>query len=79
MSTQRINIFINSVDIQEMPLPDLFTLLDTSFDSNAPINTETVLLVLEVIEQRVGKKPSPSLDAAWERIKNEHLIIKQHS
>ncbi len=32
-----------------------------------------ILLVLDVIEKREGKQPSPALDAAWEEIKRKYL------
>ena len=65
---------MNQVEIQKMSLEDLNTILDENVEPNAPINTETVLMVLEMIEHRVGKESSPSLDAAWERIKRECLL-----
>lgn len=69
MAYKSINIEI----IEQMPFTDLLTILDAFFETNTTIDTDTVLLVLEMIEQRVGKEPSPTLDAAWARIKKVYL------
>lgn len=37
------------------------------------LTTDTVLTILEILEERIGKEPTPELDAAWKRIKAEHL------
>lgn len=69
MAYKSINIEI----IEQMPFTDLLTILDAFFETNTTIDTDTVLLVLEMIEQRAGKEPSPTLDAAWARIKKVYL------
>lgn len=74
MDNQMVYNSINSAIIEQIPFADLLIILDALFETNTIIGTDTVLLVLDVIERRVGKEPSPSLDAAWERIKKECLL-----
>ena len=46
-----------------------------SLDSSpvAELSIDTELIILEIIQEREGKQPSPTLDAAWERIKAAYL------
>ena len=60
-------------ELERLSLEELNAILDGDFESNDRISTETIMLVLEEIEKRVGNTPSPTLDAAWESIKKEHL------
>ncbi len=60
-------------ELERLSLDELNAILDGDFASDDRISTDTILFVLEEIEKRVGKTPSPSLDAAWENIKKEHL------
>ena len=55
----------------EMSLSDLYSILDDSFEPQSSIDINTVLFALEQIEKRIGKRASPQLDAAWEKIKKE--------
>lgn len=57
----------------EMSLSDLYSILDDSFEPQSSIDINTVLFALEQIEKRIGKRASPQLDAAWEKIKKEYL------
>lgn len=60
-------------ELKRLSLDELNAILDGDFASDDRISTDTILLVLEEIEKRVGNTPSPTLDAAWETIKKEHL------
>lgn len=60
-------------ELERLSMDDLNAILDASYEPDTRISMDTLLLVLDVIEKRVGKTPSPSLDAAWENIKKEHL------
>lgn len=60
-------------ELERLSLDELNAILDADFESDNQISTDTVMLVLEEIEKRVGNTPSPTLDAAWETIKKEHL------
>lgn len=60
-------------ELERLSLDELNAILDGDFASDDRISTDTILLVLEEIEKRVGNTPSPTLDAAWETIKKEHL------
>ena len=60
-------------ELERLSLDELNAILDASYEPDSRISMDTLLLVLDVIEKRVGKTPSPSLDAAWETIKKEHL------
>ena len=60
-------------ELERMSMDELNAILDASYEPDTRISMDTLLLVLDVIEKRVGKTPSPSLDAAWENIKKEHL------
>ena len=64
---------INFEQFKQMSFTDLLTMLDAYLETNTTIDTDTVLLVLEVIEQRVGNEPSSTLDEAWKKIKKEYL------
>ena len=61
-------------ELERLSMDDLNAILDASYEPDTRISMDTLLLVLDVIEKRVGKTPSPSLDAAWENIKKEHLL-----
>ena len=52
-----------------MPLEDLYAIIDDSFEPDTSVDINSLLLALEMIEQRIGKEVSPTLDAAWESIK----------
>ena len=60
-------------ELERLSMDELNAILDASYEPDTRISMDTLLLVLDVIEKRVGKTPSPSLDAAWENIKKEHL------
>ena len=60
-------------ELERLSMDELNAILDASYEPDTRISMDTLLLVLDVIEKRVGKKPSPTLDAAWENIKKEHL------
>lgn len=60
-------------ELERLSLDELNAILDGDFASDDRVSTDTILLVLEEIEKRVGNTPSPTLDAAWETIKKEHL------
>jgi hypothetical protein len=60
-------------ELERLSMDELNAILDASYEPDSRISMDTLLLVLDVIEKRVGKTPSPSLDAAWENIKKEHL------
>lgn len=60
-------------ELERLSLDELNEILDGDFASDDRASTDTILLVLEEIEKRVGNTPSPTLDAAWETIKKEHL------
>lgn len=60
-------------ELERLSTDELNAILDASYEPDTRISMDTLLLVLDVIEKRVGKTPSPSLDAAWENIKKEHL------
>ena len=60
-------------ELERLSLDELNAILDGDFASDDRISTDTILLVLEEIEKRVGNTPSPTLDTAWESIKKEHL------
>lgn len=60
-------------ELERLSLEELNAILDGDFESNDRISTDTIMLVLKEIEKRVGNTPSPTLDAAWETIKKEHL------
>ena len=60
-------------ELEQMSTEELNDILDASMEPGARISTDTVLLVLEVLETRAEDTQTPELDAAWEAIKNEHL------
>lgn len=68
-----MNKSINPVTKTELSLSDLYAILDDSFEPDSSIDVNTVLFALEQIEKRIGKRASPKLDAAWEKIKKEYL------
>ena len=51
-------------ELERLSLDELNAILDGDFASDDRISTDTILLVLEEIEKRVGNTPSPTLDAA---------------
>jgi len=64
---------IDHAALEQMTLDELYEIIDASYEPGVRISTDTVLEVLKEIENREGKIPSPTLDAAWETIKKEHL------
>lgn len=62
-------ISVNQAEIKKMPLEDLYAIIDDSFEPDTSVDINSLLLALEMIEQRIGKEVSPTLDAAWESIK----------
>lgn len=60
-------------ELEKMSTEELNDILDTSNEPDARISTDTVMLVLEVLEARAENTQTPELDAAWEAIKNEYL------
>ena len=64
---------IDRAALEQMNLDELYEIIDASYEPGVRISTDTVLEVLKEIENREGKIPSPTLDAAWENIKKEHL------
>ena len=64
---------IDHAALEQMTLDELYEIIDASYEPGVRISTDTVLEVLKEIEKREGKIPSPTLDAAWENIKKEHL------
>lgn len=68
-----MNKSINPAAMTELSLSDLYAILDDSFEPDSSIDVNTVLFALEQIEKRIGKRASPKLDAAWEKIKKEYL------
>lgn len=64
---------IDHAELEQMTLDELYEIIDASYEPGVRISTDTVLEVLKEIEKREGKIPSPTLDAAWENIKKEHL------
>ena len=62
-------ISVNQAEIKKMPLEDLYAIIDDSFEPDTSVDINSLLLALEMIEQRMGKEVSPTLDAAWESIK----------
>lgn len=68
-----MNKSINPATMTKLSLSDLYAILDDSFEPDSSIDVNTVLFALEQIEKRIGKRASPKLDAAWEKIKKEYL------
>jgi len=64
---------IDHAALEQMTLDELYEIIDASYEPGVRISTDTVLEVLQEIEKREDKIPSPTLDAAWENIKKEHL------
>ena len=60
-------------ELEQMSTEELNDILDASIEQGARISTDTVMLVLEVLEARAEDVQTPELDAAWETIKNENL------
>lgn len=60
-------------ELEQMSTEELNDILDASIEQGAWISTDTVMLVLEVLEARAEDTQAPELDAAWEAIKNEYL------
>lgn len=59
--------------LESAPTEVLDVLLSLAPTPAAELSIDTILIILNVIEGRLGPPLSPSLDAAWERIKAEHL------
>ena len=59
--------------LETVPTDVLDALIALDPGPTAELTTDTVLTILEILEERIGKEPTPELDAAWERIKAEHL------
>lgn len=59
--------------LEKSPTEVLDALLSLSPTPTADLSIDTVLIILNVIQERVGKATSSTLDAAWEGIKAEHL------
>lgn len=68
-----MNESISPAAMTELSLSDLYAILDNSFEPDSSLDINTVLSALEQIEKRIGKRASPKLDAAWEKIKKEYL------
>ena len=68
-----MNESISPTAMTELSLSDLYAILDNSFEPDSSVDINTVLFALEQIEKRIGKRASPQLDAAWEKIKKEYL------
>ena len=64
---------IDRAALEQMTMDELYEIIDASYEPGVRISADTVLEVLKEIENREGKIPSPTLDAAWENIKKEHL------
>lgn len=47
-----------------MPFEDLYAIIDDNFELDTSVDINSLLLALEMIEQRIGKEVSPTLDAA---------------
>ena len=60
-------------ELEQMSTEELNDILDASIEPDARISTDTIMLVLEVLEARAKDTQTPELDAAWEAIKNENL------
>ena len=60
-------------DLDHMSTDELNDILDASIKPDARISTDTVMLVLEVLESRAENTQTPELDDAWETIKSENL------
>lgn len=60
-------------ELEQMSTDELNDILDASIEPDARISTDTIMLVLEVLEARAKDTQTPELDAAWEAIKNENL------
>lgn len=60
-------------ELEQMSTEELNDILDASIEPDARISTDTIMLVLEVLEARAEDMQMPDLDAAWEAIKNENL------
>ena len=69
---------IDRAALEQMTLDELYEIIDASYEPGVRISADTVLEVLKEIENREGKIPSPTLDAAWENIKKEHLHPVEH-
>ena len=59
--------------LEGTPTELLDALLSLDPTPAAELSIETILNILDVIQERVGIQPSPPLDAAWKRIKEEYL------
>ena len=59
--------------LEQMSTEELNDILDASMEPDARISTDTIMLVLEVLEARAENTQTPELDAAWEAIKDENL------
>lgn len=59
--------------LEQMSTEELDEILNASLEPGSRISADTILLILEVLEAREEKSQSPSLDAAWEAIKDEYL------
>ena len=64
---------IDRAELEQMSTEELNDILDASIEQGARISTDTVMLVLEVLEARAEDVQTPELDTAWETIKNEYL------
>ena len=60
-------------ELEQMSTEELNDILDASIEPDARISTDTIMLVLEVLEARAKDTQMPEMDAAWEAIKNENL------
>lgn len=60
-------------ELEQMSTEELNDILDASIEPDARISTDTIMLVLEVLEARAEDTQMPEMDAAWEAIRNENL------
>ena len=59
--------------LETVPTDVLDALIALDPGPTAELTTDTVLTILEILEERIGKEPTPELDAVWEKIKAEYL------
>lgn len=59
--------------LKDVPTEVLDALLSLDPTPLAALSTDCELVILELIQEREGKQQSPTLDAAWEKIKAEYL------
>ena len=63
--------------LEQLSTEQLDEIMEASLEPDSRVDEDTVLRILEVLQEREGKAPTPSLDAAFENILQEHLPSKE--